>query len=191
MHKHLLQSVSLGKLQKRIQMGIVAVYAAVREQSHQMKRTAVLLAVLNRLHQSRIFKEGSILNFLGNTGKLLIHDTACAHVEMSYLGISHLTLGKSDCHSAGISPHPRAFLHQLIHHRGLCLRDRISFDLIIQSIAVKNHQNNRSSAHISHLSLYIFYQVQLSVPALTARNKKHIRCSHTISCFGNPCNSKP
>ena len=104
-----------------------------------MQGAVVLLTVINSLQQGFIFKEVTILDFLGDTGQLLIYDTAGTHIHMTYLGVTHLALGKSYCHTAGIAVYKRILLHQGIHYRGIGLCYGIALYLIIQSITIQDH----------------------------------------------------
>ena len=85
MHIHLLQTVSLRQLQQAINVGVVAVHAAIGNQSVQVQGRSFRFAVVYRIHQGRIFEESTILNLFGNSGQFLIHNAPCAHVKMSYL----------------------------------------------------------------------------------------------------------
>ncbi len=117
-------------------MRVVAVHTAVRYQSVHMKRGIVLLTVVYRIHQSGVFKKCAVLNLFRNSGKLLIYDTACSHIQMSYLRISHLAVRKSDRHTACISFHERTFLHQFVHDRRFGLCNRIPLCFLIQTVAI-------------------------------------------------------
>ena len=63
----------------------------------------------------------------GDTGQLLVHDAACAHVQMSYLRVSHLALRKTYSQSACQTFYKGTLSHQLVHHRSICLFYGISF----------------------------------------------------------------
>ena len=120
-------------------MSDMAVDAAVGHEAVQMQRGIILFAVFHSIQQGRIFKKGPVLDFLGNSGQFLIYNTACAHVQMAHLRIAHLSVRKSDCHAAGISPDKGAFRHQLVHYRSFGFCHGIAVLLFIQPIAVKNH----------------------------------------------------
>ena len=85
----------------------------------------VLLAVVYRFHQRFVLKECSVLDLLGDTCKFLIHDAACAHVQVAHFGVTHLSVGKSDSHAASISFYKRALCHQLVDNRCVGLRNRV------------------------------------------------------------------
>jgi hypothetical protein len=58
---------------------------------------------------------------------------------MTYLRVTHLTLGKAYCHTTGITMYKRILLHQGIHHRGIGLCYSVALYLIIQSITIQDH----------------------------------------------------
>ena len=149
MNKDLLQPLPLCHLQKRIQVGIVAVDAAIRQKAVQVQLAVMLLHLIHRLQQDFILKKVSILNRLGDSGQILIDDPSGSHIEMANLRIAHLPVRKADIKPAGLTLHKRILLHQPVHHGSLCQRNRIVVFSRIQSVAVKDHQNRRSFAHIS------------------------------------------
>ena len=104
-----------------------------------MQGTVVLLTVLHRLKEGRILKKSAVLNLFGDSGKLLVYNAPCTHIQMPYLRIPHLSVGKAHCHPAGIPSHKRAFFHQPIHHWCPGLGYGIALCLLIQPIAVQNH----------------------------------------------------
>ena len=67
---------------------------------------------------------------------------------MAYLRISHLTIRQTDCHTAGISLNKRALAHQLVHNRRPRLAYCIMIAIIIQAVAVQNHQYYWFLAHV-------------------------------------------
>ena len=47
-----------------------------------------------------ILKEFAVSNIFRNFGEVLVNDTACADVEVTYLAVTHLTVGKTYGHTA-------------------------------------------------------------------------------------------
>ena len=80
MHINLGETVSLSQLQQSVNMGDVAVHAAIGNQSEHMQGRIILFAVLNSCHQRLVGEEISILDGLGDAGQLLIYDAAGTHV---------------------------------------------------------------------------------------------------------------
>ena len=86
-----------------------------------------------------ILEEIAVLDFFGDTGKLLVHDAACTHVQMTYLRVSHLALRKTYSHSACQTFYIGILSHQFVHDRSICLFYGISFYSIVESVTVENH----------------------------------------------------
>ena len=133
---HFFYTLSLCKLQKSVNMSVMAVYTTVRNQSHHMKSCIVLFCIFACCKQRLILKEISVFDRFCNLCQFLVNDASCSHVQMSYLRVSHLTFRKSDCHSTCISFYKRILCHQFIHDRSLSFCHSISFCCIIQSISI-------------------------------------------------------
>ena len=80
----------------------VRVYAAVGKQSHYMQTFTVEFCIIHSVNKSRIGKEIAVLYRLAYLGQVLKDNSACADIEVSYLAVAHLTVGKSHRKSAGI-----------------------------------------------------------------------------------------
>ena len=120
-------------------MGDVAVNTAVREKSEQMQCGIVCFCILNSLYQLFILEEIAVLDCFCDSGQLLIYNAACAHVQMAYLRVTHLSVRKTYSKSAGLSFYVRALAHQLVHNRSFRFADSVMLAFVIQSISVKNH----------------------------------------------------
>ena len=93
-------AVALCHFKEGKQVRDVAVYAAVRQKPPQVQLFTVLCSVLHCLEKRGVLEEFAVLDLLGDLGKVLIDDAPRAHVEVSDLGIAHLSVGKSDGTSA-------------------------------------------------------------------------------------------
>ena len=82
-------------------MGIVAVHAAVRQETDQVKGGALGSRFIHRPDQGLLFKEVAIPDVLGDAGQLLIHHAASAQVQVADLAVAHLPVGQADRHAAG------------------------------------------------------------------------------------------
>ena len=111
-------------------MCVVAVDSSVRYKSHQMKCRIIFLYILTCCHKCFIFEKIAILDCLCDLGKILVYDAACSHVQMPHLGVSHLSVRKTYCHTAGISSHERALSHQFVHNRCSCLSNCVAVFVI-------------------------------------------------------------
>ena len=143
------KTVTLCQLQQSVDMGIVAVYAAVGYQSEQVQCGVLCFRVLHSLYKRFIFKEVSILDLLCDTGQLLIYDASRTHVHMTNLRVAHLSVRKTNCQSAGIALYKGVVLHQTVHNRSLRHRNGIALRILIQTVAIQNHQYCRFLTHCS------------------------------------------
>ena len=139
MNIYFFQALLLRQLQQAVQMGNVAVYATVRKKSHKMNRGIVVFCILHSRKKCLILEEIAVLDLFCDPCKLLVYDTACAHIHMTNLGVTHLSVRKTYSKSAGLSFYVRALAHQLVHNRSFRFADSVMLAFVIQSISVKNH----------------------------------------------------
>ena len=99
MHINLTEAVLLSHFHNGVEMGDVAVNAAVTHKTHKVQSTAVCLAVFHCALESLIVKEIAVLDGLGNSGQFLVDDSAGAHVGVTDFAVAHLSVGKTDRHS--------------------------------------------------------------------------------------------
>ena len=104
-----------------------------------MKGGMILFAVVHRCHKGLILKEITILNGFCDSCQILIYDPAGSHIQVSDLGVTHLSLREAYGKSAGIPLHKRILLHQAVHFRSFCFIYCISFMAVIQPISIEDH----------------------------------------------------
>ena len=134
-----LETLTFCQFQKSEYMGDMAVNTAVREKSEQVQCGIICFCIFNSLYQLFILEEIAVLDCFRDSGQLLIYNAACAHVQMAYLRVTHLSVRKTYSKSAGLSFYVRALAHQLVHNRSFCFADSVMLAFVIQSISVKNH----------------------------------------------------
>ena len=139
MNIYLGQSLLLRHLKQSVEMLDVRMYTTVRKKSPQMQVRIILLAVVHSCKQSLILEEIAILDCLCNSGQILINNTAGTDVHMSNLRVSHLSIRKTNSKSGSSAFNKRALLHQFIHYRSICHRNRITLCAVIETITVKYH----------------------------------------------------
>ncbi len=100
MHIDLFEAAHFRHFNQRIQMRVVAVDAAVRQKTHQMKGAAVFLHLVHRVNERLLFEKFSVLNVLGDAGQLLIHDAPRADVQVADLAVAHLSVRQTHIHAA-------------------------------------------------------------------------------------------
>ena len=94
-HEHVFQSPSLCHLQKGIQVGDVAVHAAVGEQPVKVQLFAVLLCVIHGLYKGGIFKKVAVRYGFGYPRQILVNYPARAHVQVADFAVAHLPVGQA------------------------------------------------------------------------------------------------
>ena len=134
-----IKSLFLSHFKKTKKVSNVAVNTTIRKKTHEVDRGIIFFGILHSCKKCFIFEEISVLNLFGDSGKLLVYDTACTHIHMTNLGVTHLTVRKTYSQSACITFYKRIFSHQLVHDR--CVRFVYSVCVMsfIQAISVKNH----------------------------------------------------
>ena len=100
MNIYIFQTVPLCHFQQTEQVFHVAVYAARREQTHQVQSRAVLLAIFHRIAQSLVFKEYAVLNVLCNLDQHLINDSTSTDVGVTNFGVAHLSIRQTNVQTA-------------------------------------------------------------------------------------------
>ena len=71
-----LKTFALAQLKDGIKVGIVAVYAAVGEQTPYMQVGIILLAVIDSAQQLFVLEENSVFDIFCDQGQVLIDDAA-------------------------------------------------------------------------------------------------------------------
>ena len=120
-------------------MAIADCDAAVGQETEDVQGGIEPLALVDGAHQSRVLEEIAVLDCFCDSGQLLVYNAACAHVQMAYLRVTHLSVRKTYSKSAGLSFYVRALAHQLVHNRSFRFADSVMLAFVIQSISVKNH----------------------------------------------------
>ena len=156
MNINVLKTVLLAHLDKSIKMCIVAVNAAVGEQTPDMEVGVVLLAVLDSAEELFVLKEDAVLDILCDESEVLVDDTAGTDVHVTYLGVTHLSVRKSYSKSGSISELIRALCHQLIHNGCVSHLDGVTLFLLRDAVAVEDHHYYRFLSHINISCLLIY-----------------------------------
>ena len=82
-------------------MCVVAVHSAIRQQTHKVKRGAVLFAVFHSGAKNGILIKITVMNGFGDMGELLIDYPAGAHVGVADLAVTHLPVRQTDIQTRG------------------------------------------------------------------------------------------
>ena len=148
MNIYILEVILLAELEQSIEMFIMRVNTTIREKTPEMEIGTILLAVLDCSEKLFIFEEGTVFDVLGDQGQILVDDTAGTDIHMTYLGVTHLSVGKSDCESGCKTLNERALCLELVDDGSVCHLDSVILGAVRQSESVKYHKNYRSAFHV-------------------------------------------
>ena len=73
----------------------VRMNTARAHKAHEVESLAVSLDVVHSLDEDLVLGDGAVLDGIVDARKLLEHDAAGTDVEVAYLGVAHLTVGKA------------------------------------------------------------------------------------------------
>ena len=134
-----LQTLFFCHRQQTKEMLNVAVYTAVRQQTHQMQGRIMLFAVCNCFLQFRNGRKTAFFDSFGNAGQLLIYNAACTDIGMTNFRVAHLASWQTNIHTGSLNFSVRVFCHQCVDIWGIGTVDGIADGGIIDSEAVENH----------------------------------------------------
>ena len=89
-------------------------HAAVAQKPQQVQGALLFHTAVHHPAQGRILEKVPVLNGLGDSGQILIHNTPGAHVQMPHLGIAHLPRRQAHVQPAGIAPDMGPFFQKLL-----------------------------------------------------------------------------
>ena len=123
----------------------MAVDAAVGEQAHQVQGAVICERLVHRRDDRLVVLELVVVDGLGDSGQLLIDDSACADVGVTDLAVAHLTVGETDVHARRADLGQRVFLEESVEIRRVRRENgvRLFLALFADAEAVKNHQYQR------------------------------------------------
>ena len=96
MHEDAFQLVFAGDAQQGIEVLLVGVHAAIRDQPEEVELASAFARALHGLHDGRVF-----LEFAGRDGHVdardvHLHDAAGADVQVAHFAVAHLAVGQAD-----------------------------------------------------------------------------------------------
>ena len=143
--------VTLSEFKQRIKVFHRAVDPAGRDETHEMERPAVDLKFFDCLFKHRIFKETAVFYRSVYLGEILIDDSACADVRVTYFAVSHLTFRQSDVKSARRELTLRRRSQKFIDIRRFSRFYRIEIAAFPDPEPVEDHEHNFFVFHNSPL----------------------------------------
>ena len=147
MNIYIFQTVPLCHFQQTEQVFHVAVYAARREQTHQVQSCAVLLAIFHRIAQSLVFKEYAVLNVLCNLDQHLINDSTSTDVGVTNFGVAHLSIRQTNVQTACTNQGVRA-LQILVDIRLVGSCNGVAKGILVIAETIHDNQCNWFFTHV-------------------------------------------
>ena len=147
MYVGIVQTLLLGKVKQCFAVIDVTVNAAVTHKTHNVQLAVVLFDVFHRAQKSGIGEEVAVGNALGDTGKFLIDNATCTHVEVTYFAVAHLTFGQTYGKTACIKRCRGIVGHKVMYVGAAFHADCVAFCLLGQTVAVHDYQCSNFFVH--------------------------------------------
>jgi hypothetical protein len=100
---HLGRPLFQGQLDGGQQVVLVTVDAARRQQAHDVDAPAAFASTFHGVEQGGVAGETAVLDCLADASQLLVDDATGTDIEVSDLGIAHLTIGQADRFAGSVS----------------------------------------------------------------------------------------
>ena len=121
----------------------VGVNAARAHKAHKVKGLALGLDIIHSLDENLVLGDGSVLDGFVDARKLLKHDAAGTDVEVTHLGVAHLTVRKAHVLARSAERGVGILLIQAIEERRLGSGDGVLAVVRGQAAAVHDNQECR------------------------------------------------
>ena len=138
MNYHIFYTIALCHVDDCLEVLKVAVYSAVGYEPHDVECVAVS-CILHCCKECRILEELAGLNRAGDFQKVLVDYASGSDVEVSDLGISHLSCRQAYRLAACFDSNKRIFCEHPVKYRLVCCGNGIAVSLFSDSESVKNH----------------------------------------------------
>ncbi len=135
---HFFEAVVLGDVAQGVHVVERRVHTAGRGEAHEVHGLACGGAVFECLFDFRIVVDFARFNGFVDFYEVLIHDAACADVEVAYLGVAHLAVGQTDKFAAGLQFGVGICLDKIVPVRGWCAVDGVGMVVLANAPAVKD-----------------------------------------------------
>ena len=107
----------------------------------------MLFTIFYSFHKSILCEKVAVFNGFCNSGKLLIHNSACTDIGMTYFAVTHLSFGKSNIHTTCINKSIGALGKNFIHVRSLRTVNCVTLSSLVISVTVKYHKHCKLLCH--------------------------------------------
>lgn len=118
-------------------------HAPIGQKTHQMKGSSAFYHPVESLVDRIVSTDASLSACFVYTRKLLVYDTARSNVQMTHLGISHLTVGQAYGFSRSLHGHERSIGEKPIEIRCVRQRNSVSLRWLIEAEAVHDDKQGR------------------------------------------------
>ena len=160
-HRNVLYAAAFCKLQKGIDMAVVAVHAAIRNKSRKMQR-AVLFKCIDSGVELLVLKEIAVGYRFGDSCQLLINNSARSDISMSNFGIAHLSVGQTDIQTRSAQRSVGPAGDKGIYVGRFGGGDGVALLIGVKAKAVKYHKHN-GSFQCNYLAIYQSAEAALTI----------------------------
>ena len=157
MYIDFLDVVLLRHFEQRIEMVLMAVYAARRNEAHKVQGTALFLHAVYDFQQGFVLEEVAVLDVAGDAGQLLIDDAAGTDVGVTNFGVAHLTIRQADVFAGSLQLAGLVFGKKSVEYGGIgYLYGVVLVVFVTEAAAIHDDEGHRcifKSCHIDFLLL--------------------------------------
>lgn len=114
----------LGSIEKRMEVGLVAVHPTVRDEPKQMKAPIAGLGPVKGRDERRVLTDRARRDGQVNADNVLKHNAAGANVEVAHLTVAHQPIRQADVKAMRGKRHPLRLALKARHHGRLSPNDR-------------------------------------------------------------------
>ena len=142
-HAHVAHASAHGHLQQRLDLRLVTVHAARREQAQDMQRLSGRARGFQRFDEHLVSRELAGLDRVLDAGVVLVDDAPGADVHVTHFRVAHLVLGQADPFFRGVDGGVRIARHECVPARLPRLADRVVLALFAMAEAIEYDQQDR------------------------------------------------
>jgi len=171
--KHLLKSEIGSHIAKFVHMRVHGMYPAVGDQTNQMNGFTLIPGIRKCLRQGRILSNAAIFTGQIDLDQILIEDSSGTYVEVSYLGVSHHSVGES--HAAATSQQLGMWIRgrKCVHIGGMSLKDDVRGSVVPDTPAIQDHEQYFFDIVCHDINFGRKYKIQAKSPKLRAKISFH------------------
>ena len=141
MHVYLLRTTLGGQFHHGRQMLLMTVHAAWRQETHNVYRATRADGPINGDTNSLVGKEVTVIDRLGNPGKILIDHPSSAQIHVTNFRITHLPIRQPHIHARTGNQRVWRVSPQPIPYRCIGSHDGIGFRRLAVTEAIQNHED--------------------------------------------------